>query len=88
MSKFFLRIINRIKKEFIYIIYGHKFYNNPFGINLLTIDETLDYMSHLGHSIVRFGDGEFNLMNGGNIPEYQEYDKMLSSLIPQHFDLN
>lgn len=85
MNKFFLHIINRLRKEFIYIIYGRKFYNNSFGIKLLTIDETLDYMSHFGHSIVRFGDGEFNLMNGGNIPEYQEFDKILSLRLKKLF---
>ena len=60
MGNFFIRVINRIRKEFIYIIYGHKFYNNPFGINLLTIDETLDYISKNGLisiSPVKYGMG-------------------------------
>lgn len=86
MCNFILYVINKVKKEFIYIIYGRKFFNNVFRINLMTIDETLDYMSIPGHSIVRFGDGEFNLMNGGCISEYQEYNEVLSFRLRKLFN--
>lgn len=40
--------------------------------------ETLDYILTHKSSVIRFGDGEFNLMSGRGIA-YQEYDENLSS---------
>lgn len=42
-------------------------------INVLGIDETLDYVLKNGSSVARFGDGEIDIISGRSIP-YQDYD--------------
>lgn len=39
------------------------------------MDETLDFMKNLGHSIVQVGYGEMMILNGMSIINYQEYSK-------------
>lgn len=47
-------------------------------ISVLFIDQSLDYLLEKGASVVRFGDGEMDLIAGRSIP-YQEYDPELSA---------
>lgn len=47
-------------------------------ISVLSIDQSLDYLLEKGASVVRFGDGEMNLIEGRSIP-YQEYNSVLST---------
>ena len=47
-------------------------------ISVLSIDQSLDYLLEKGSSVVRFGDGEMNLIEGRSIP-YQEYNSVLST---------
>ena len=48
-----------------------------FDISVMSIDETLDELMKTEKSLVRFGDGEFNLINGKSIA-YQEYREDLA----------
>lgn len=48
-----------------------------FDISVMSIDETLDELLKTEKSLVRFGDGEFNLINGNSIA-YQEYQEDLA----------
>ncbi|RSI46494.1 SP_1767 family glycosyltransferase [Streptococcus sanguinis] len=47
-------------------------------ISVLSIDQSLDYLLEKGASVVRFGDGEMDLIAGSGIV-YQEYDPELSA---------
>lgn len=49
---------------------------NP--IQVKGIDETLDYIIENKSSLIRFGDGEINMLAGHSIP-YQDYDEELVS---------
>lgn len=44
---------------------------------IMSIDETINFMCSKGHSIIRFGDGEFSLLNGRSIEKYQPYSESL-----------
>lgn len=48
-----------------------------FDITVMSIDETLDELLETDKSLVRFGDGEFSLINGNSIA-YQEYQEDLA----------
>ena len=48
-----------------------------FDISVMSIDETLDELIATDKSLVRFGDGEFSLINGNSIA-YQEYSEELA----------
>ena len=48
------------------------------SIQVKSIDETLDYIIEHQSSLVRFGDGEINMLAGHSIP-YQHYDEELVS---------
>ncbi len=48
-----------------------------FDISVMSIDETLDELLKTEKSLIRFGDGEFNIMNGYNIA-FQEYNEELA----------
>ena len=49
-------------------------------IQVKGIDETLDYIIENKSSLVRFGDGEINMLAGHSIP-YQDYDEDLVSIM-------
>ena len=49
-------------------------------IQVKGIDETLDYIIENQSSLVRFGDGEINMLAGHSIP-YQDYDEELVSIM-------
>ena len=48
-----------------------------FDISVMSIDETLDELMKTEKSLIRFGDGEFNIMNGYSIA-FQEYNEELA----------
>lgn len=48
-----------------------------FDISVMSIDETLDQLLKTEKSLIRFGDGEFNIMNGYSIA-FQEYNEELA----------
>ena len=48
---------------------------SKYSIKIMTIDETLNYMKQPGNCIVRFGDGEFAILDGDHLANYQTYDK-------------
>ena len=50
----------------------------PDTIQVKGIDETLNYIIEHNSSLVRFGDGEINMLAGHSIP-YQDYDEELVS---------
>ena len=52
----------------------------PDTIQVKGIDETLDYIIEHNPSLVRFGDGEINMLAGDSIP-YQDYDEELVSIM-------
>ena len=52
----------------------------PDTIQVKGIDETLDYIIENKSSLVRFGDGEINMLAGDSIP-YQDYDEELVSIM-------
>lgn len=47
-------------------------------ISVLSIDQSLDYLLEKAASVVRFGDGEMDLIAGRSIP-YQDFDPELSA---------
>lgn len=51
-------------------------------VNIMNMQETLEYVKAKQISIVRFGDGEVYLMNGQSIA-YQEYDEELAKRLRQ-----
>lgn len=53
------------------------------NVSIKTIEQTIEYISIPKHSIVRFGDGEFSLMGGKNIYEYQKYDEKLAKYLEE-----
>lgn len=55
---------------------------DTFDINVLNIDETLDYILEHNSSVARFGDGEMDIIAGNSIP-YQQYDCNLAQQLRQ-----
>ena len=45
--------------------------------NILSYEDSIEYIIKNRCSLCRFGDGEFNIINGGDIP-YQKYNPLLS----------
>lgn len=70
-------IIKRLINEIEYII--GKIYTlfYKMSINVMTIDDTIDFMSVPGNSIARFGDGEFMIIDKKGLFGYQVYDDKL-----------
>ncbi len=67
---YFKRVYLSIKKIFVLKKYG-----KPKVADSL---ETIDYILKSGYNVSRFGDGEFDIINGKSI-KFQEYDKVLAS---------
>lgn len=63
-----------VLSELYYPIFKYKKYN------IMSISETIDYMSKPGNCIVRFGDGEFMIMSNKSI-DLQERNVQLSSML-------
>lgn len=57
--------------------YGALFkYTHSFKSEIMTIEQTIEKMRE-GNSIIRFGDGEFALLNDCDIGDYQKTDRRL-----------
>ena len=67
------------------LIYGTFQARTP-AIIVKDIDQTLDYIIENQSSIIRFGDGEMDLMLGKSIP-YQVYDENLASQLKEIISL-
>ena len=76
-------LLSRIKSQIVYLKYKNRVNKGLFDVNILSIDKTIEFMSVRGNSIVRYGDGEFQLMNGKGITSYQEFDEMLGKRLRQ-----
>ena len=64
-------------KLYLLALYGLLFkFTHNFKSNILTIDQTIEKMQE-GNSIIRFGDGEFALLDDCNIQNYQESNQQL-----------
>lgn len=50
---------------------------SAFDIKVKDIDESLDLILNKHKSVIRFGDGEFNIIRGESI-FYQDYNKELA----------
>ena len=59
----------------------------PWKPKIKTVDETIDDIIKNKYSIARFGDGEFQLMNGKDIP-FQKADKKLQAKLLEVFKTN
>lgn len=70
---------SNIKKNWVYCLYRYTGNDYRYDVKIMTIDQTLNYMAIPGNSIVRYGDGEFMLMCGGDIGNYQSADAELAS---------
>ena len=77
---------NRFDQECIYIQNRKKINKGLFGVSILSIDETIQFMKDRPNSIVRFGDGEFMLMNGKSIENYQLFNPELSLKLTHIFN--
>lgn len=66
-------------KRFIVCIIANLYYPifKKKHIKILSIDETIEFMKIKGNSIVRFGDGEFSILNGKDIENYQYNNEIL-----------
>ena len=50
--------------------------------DILDYDKSIDYIIETRCSLCRFGDGEFNLINGGNL-SFQKYNKLLAERLKE-----
>lgn len=72
MSRFTLRV--RLFGRYLVTALSPK---TRFSIRVLSKEETLDYILKNQSSVVRFGDGEVQLMNGGSL-DFQVFDQKLA----------
>lgn len=64
-----LKIWNKVFRDYCFSFF-------PLKGHFLTSDETVKYISSAKKSVIRFGDGEFNILVGGNV-HYQVYNSEL-----------
>lgn len=80
------KYVRRLYLFFSYLL-NHRYIGKiqKLGYCIMTIDETLDYISQPGNSMVRFGDGEIDIINGGGSETYQrassELQKSLLNIV-------
>lgn len=67
----------KTKTFLLYIIYKFKYIKNSLMIDVMSIEETLNYINENNSSVIRFGDGEIQLVRGESI-QFQEYDEELA----------
>lgn len=72
MDNFFKRKFRMLK-----LIIKDFYFKNNHKINIYNTEDTLKYLISTQSSISRFGDGEFNLINGKSL-KFQKYDDKLS----------
>ncbi|MGG7058127.1 SP_1767 family glycosyltransferase [Clostridium tertium] len=73
MENFFKKKLKMLK-----LIINDIYFKKDHKINIYNTEETLKYLIKTESSISRFGDGEFNLINGISL-KFQRYDKNLSN---------
>lgn len=81
-------LLNNILQEFVYVQNRNKVNKGLFDVSILSIDDTIQFMKVRPNSIVRFGDGEFMLMNGKSLHNYQTYDADLGRQLLSIFNSN
>lgn len=89
-------IMNRIKKIIGLIILNLRYITSlkyvekikKLGYKIMSIDETIDFISIPGNSMVRFGDGEIDLINGVDIKGYQKANSVLAKRLEEIALLN
>lgn len=69
----------RVIKDFIFSIRGNS--HSEF----MTPKETVDYVLNNQVNLIRFGDGEFNYINGKSV-HYQEHDEKLKCILKEIID--
>ncbi len=67
------KIIVKLKVEIKYLISKIRMHNKKFDVSVMSIEETLNKIIDSEISIIRFGDGEFSIMGGGNACLFQSY---------------
>lgn len=77
MLRFFKRWIKPFYYSYINYVYTRNYHKNPMDIKVLSIEETIDIIKKNGSSVVRFGDGEINIISGESIV-FQEYNQELA----------
>jgi glycosyltransferase family protein len=82
-SGFFIKaFVNTIKGKMAAAESEQIYFSGEKFVNILDMQETLEYMKDRQTSAARFGDGEINLMTGHSIP-YQDYDEELAKKLKQ-----
>lgn len=61
--------------DIVYLAYRSKLIKNK--LRVMSIDETIDSMINTDKSLVRFGDGEINIIEG-KTTKFQQFDKVLA----------
>lgn len=77
------RAIDNVKYEHMGEIIGEDYYSPSF----YNYSETIDGIVKEGKSLVRFGDGEFDLMAGRSRHKFQHYDEILSRRLQEIIQL-
>ncbi|WP_297816269.1 GT-D fold domain-containing glycosyltransferase, partial [uncultured Lactobacillus sp.] len=73
-----MKLIRSLKQKKFYAGKKHKTsFDNMFNIKVKNTNQTLDLILKHKMSVIRFGDGEFDYINGKSIV-YQEYDEKLA----------
>lgn len=72
----------RRKSRMLRLIIDDVYFKKHHKISIHNTEKTLQYLINTQASISRFGDGEFNLINGKDL-EFQRYDAMLSDRLKQ-----
>ncbi len=72
-------MLDKLKFEIKYLLALPRYLavKKRLGVHIMSIDDTLDYMAIPGNCVVRFGDGEFALLDGGDIFKYQKHSHTL-----------
>ena len=65
-------IIRKLKYEIKFILCSLKMLGKDFGVSIMSIEDTLRLMADTKISVIRFGDGEFSLIGGRDLPHYQK----------------
>ena len=73
----------KLKNEVLYCISRLYYIFNRPQVRIMSIDETIDFLSTEGNSIVRFGDGEFSIICQHKIDNYQDVDELLAEKLKE-----
>lgn len=76
-----MSLLESVKLNIKYYLALPEYLFTRYHAKIKTIDETLDYMKQPGNCIVRFGDGEFAVLDGNSIVNYQQYNETLQKCL-------